>query len=404
MVKQLSRFWLLVTLTLMAAVSYAADAPKSNGPTLTAPPVPHVVPSPPPISAKAYVLMDFYSNAILASKNPDKKIEPASLTKMMTGYIVFNELKQGNIHLDDEVTISKKAWQMPGSKMFIEVGKKVKVSDLIKGMDIQSGNDATVALAEHIAGSEEVFVELMNQYAKQLGMKNTHFMNATGLPNPEHYSTARDLAILAQAIIRNFPEYYKIYKEKQFTYNGITQYNRNKLLWQDESVDGLKTGHTESAGYCLVASAKRNGMRIISVVVGTDSAAKRVQESQKLLNYGFRFFETHKLYSAGQRLIEARIWEGVRDTVGLGLEKDLYVTTPRGQFQSLKIETTVQPDIKAPVEKGQQLGELHVSLNQKSIAERSLIALDKVDQGSFFKRLTDQVKRLFQSLLAWLGL
>ncbi len=379
-----------------------AEMPQPD--TIKNPPVPHVVPSPPPIAAKAYILMDYDSGAILASKNPDKKVEPASLTKMMTAYIVYNELKQGNIHLDDEVTISKKAWQMPGSKMFIEVGKKVKVGDLIKGMDIQSGNDATVALAEHIAGSEETFTELMNRYAKQLGMKNTHFQNATGLPHKGHHATARDLAILAHAIIHDFPEQYKIYATKKFTYNGITQYNRNKLLWQDESVDGLKTGHTNSAGYCLVASAKRGDMRLISVVLGTDSAAKRVRESQKLLNYGFRFFETHKLYSAGQRIVEARVWEGKRDTVGLGLTQDLYVTTPRGQFKLIQKQTDVQPDIKAPVKKGQKLGNLKVTLNEKVIAERPLVALDEVEQGSFFKRLTDQIKQLFQSLLAMIGL
>ncbi|GAB6034792.1 serine hydrolase [Galenea microaerophila] len=395
---------IVLTLGLLFGSSVNAETPKPDVATPSTPPVPHVVPHPPAIAATAYILMDYDSGAILASKNPDEKVEPASLTKMMTAYIVYNELKQGNIHLDDEVTISKKAWQMPGSKMFIEVGKKVKVEDLIKGMDIQSGNDAAVALAEYIAGSEDTFVELMNRYAQKLGMKNTHFSNATGLPTPDHYSTARDLAILARAIIHDFPEQYKTYAEKKFTFNGITQYNRNKLLWQDPSVDGLKTGHTEKAGYCLVASAKRGDMRLISVVLGTKSAYARVQESQKLLNYGFRFFETHKLFSAGQRIVEARVWEGTRDTVGLGLTQDLYVTTPRGQFKNLQIEKTLQPEIIAPVKKGQPLGMLKVSLEKKTLAERPLVALDKVDQGGFFKRMTDQIKRLFHSLLAMIGL
>lgn len=397
-------FSLMLTLGLLYSASVQAEAPQPDAIKASTAPVPHVVPHPPKVAAKSYILMDYDSGAILASKAPDKKVEPASLTKMMTAYIVYNELKQGNIHLDDQVTISKKAWQMPGSKMFIEVGKKVKVSDLIKGMDIQSGNDATVALAEHIAGSEETFTELMNRYAQKLGMKNSHFDNATGLPSPEHYSTARDLALLARAIIHDFPEQYKIYAEKKFTFNGITQYNRNKLLWQDPSVDGLKTGHTLSAGYCLVASAKRGNMRLISVVLGTDSTSKRVQESQKLLNYGFRFFETHKLFTAGQRIIEARVWEGTRDTVGLGLTQDLYITTPRGQFKLVKIEKTVQPEIIAPIPKGQNLGELKVTLDEKPLAQHPLVALDKVDQGSFFKRLMDQIKRLFQSLLEMIGL
>jgi D-alanyl-D-alanine carboxypeptidase (penicillin-binding protein 5/6) len=302
------------------------------------------------------------------------------------------------------VTISPKAWKMPGSKMFIEVGKKVSVHDLIKGMVIQSGNDASVALAEHIAGSEEVFAELMNKYAESLGMAHTHYMNATGLPNPDHYTTAEDLSILARALINKFPEEYEWYAQKKFTFNGITQYNRNKLLWQDPSVDGLKTGHTESAGYCLVTSAKRDDMRLISVVLGTDSAKQRIQESQKLLNYGFRFFETHKLYQAGQRLNDARIWEGQQDTVGLGLENDLYVTIPRGQYKNLKIESTIDPKITAPVNADQPLGELTVSLNDETISQKQLVSLSPVEEGSFFKKILDQIKLLFKSLLGFLGL
>jgi D-alanyl-D-alanine carboxypeptidase (penicillin-binding protein 5/6) len=367
-------------------------------------PVPHVVPSPPKTAAEAYILIDYNSGKIIASQNADMSVEPASLTKIMTGYVVINELSNGNISLDDMVTISPKAWKMPGSKMFIEVGKKVSVHDLIKGMVIQSGNDASVALAEHIAGSEEVFAELMNKYAESLGMAHTHYMNATGLPNPDHYTTAEDLSILARALINKFPEEYEWYAQKKFTFNGITQYNRNKLLWQDPSVDGLKTGHTESAGYCLVTSAKRDDMRLISVVLGTDSAKQRIQESQKLLNYGFRFFETHKLYQAGQRLNDARIWEGQQDTVGLGLENDLYVTIPRGQYKNLKIESTIDPKITAPVNADQPLGELTVSLNDETISQKQLVSLSPVEEGSFFKKILDQIKLLFKSLLGFLGL
>lgn len=367
-------------------------------------PLPSIVPSAPKLQANSYVLIDFNSGDVIAERNSKNKVEPASLTKIMTGYVVINELKSGNIKLNDMVTISKKAWKMPGSKMFIEVGKKVSIKNLIKGMVIQSGNDASVALAEHIAGSEETFAELMNNYAEKLGMSNTHYMNATGLPHSDHYTSAADLAKLTQTLITNFPEEYKWYSQKKFTFNGITQYNRNKLLWQDKTVDGLKTGHTESAGYCLVSSAKRHDMRIISVILGADSAQKRVQESQKLLNYGFRFFETHKLYDKGQRLDDARVWEGNKDTVGLGLEKDLYVTVPRGQYKKLKIDTTILANITAKVTKGQPLGQLQVSLNEKQIIEVPLLALDDIEEGSFFKKITDQIKQLFQSILISIGL
>ncbi|MBO1922891.1 D-alanyl-D-alanine carboxypeptidase [Thiomicrorhabdus sp. 6S3-12] len=361
-------------------------------------PVPHVVPSPPEIAGDAYLLIDFNSGRVLAEKKSNDRVEPASLTKIMTGYVVINELRNGNMKMDDMVTISKKAWKMPGSKMFIEVGKQVSVRDLIKGMVIQSGNDASVALAEHIAGSEEVFAQLMNKYAKSLGMTNTHYVNATGLPHPEHYTTAHDLAILTKALIQNFPDEYKWYSEKKFTFNGITQYNRNKLLWQDETVDGLKTGHTESAGFCLVSSAKRDEMRLISVVLGTSSANTRIQETQKLLNYGFRFFETHKLYNAFQRLKDVTIWEGNRDLVGLGLNNDLYVTIPRGQYKNIKIDTLVEPTIKAPASEGDELGSLQITLGGEEVANRPLVALDTVEEGSFFKKLIDQLKLTFKSL------
>ena len=300
------------------------------------------------------------------------------------------------------VTISHKAWKMPGSKMFIEVGKQVSVRDLIKGMVIQSGNDASVALAEMVAGSEEVFAQLMNKYAKSIGMTNTHYVNATGLPHKDHYTSAHDLALLTKALITEFPEEYKWYSEKKFTFNGITQYNRNKLLWQDPTVDGLKTGHTDSAGYCLVASALRDDTRLISIILGANSADKRVQETQKLLNYGFRFFETHKLYSAEQRLNDAVVWEGTRDLIGVGTEQDLYVTIPRGQYKNLIIESTIQPEIKAPIQKGQTLGTLQVSLSDEVIAEIPLVALSEIEEGSFFKKLIDQIKLFFKGLFSFL--
>lgn len=361
-------------------------------------PTPYVIPSAPNIKANAYLVIDFNSGHVLAEKRANDRIEPASLTKIMTGYVVINELANGNMSLDDMVTISKKAWKMPGSKMFIEVGKQVSVRNLMKGMVIQSGNDASVALAEHIAGSEDVFAQLMNKYAESLDMTNTNFMNATGLPHPDHYTSAKDLTLLTKALISKFPEEYSWYSEKKFTFNNITQYNRNKLLWQDPTVDGLKTGHTESAGYCLVTSAKREKMRLISVVLGTSSAKMRIQESQKLLNYGFRFFETHSIYKAKQRLNDVKVWEGNRDLVGVGLAKDLYITIPRGQYKNIKIESTVHPEIKAPLAAGQELGALHISLGDKVISEQTLVALDTIEEGSFIKKLMDQVKLFISSI------
>ena len=378
-------------------MSFATQA--QDLPTPTQVPTPQIIPSAPNMAANAYVLVDFDSGDILAEKNADQRVEPASLTKIMTGYVVINELSNGNIKMTDPVNISSKAWKMPGSKMFIEVGKQVSVQDLIKGMVIQSGNDASVALAEHIAGSEAVFAELMNKYAANLGMTNTHFVNSTGLPYADHYTTANDLAKLTRALISQFPEEYKWYSEKQFTFNGITQYNRNKLLWQDATVDGLKTGHTESAGYCLVSSAKRDNMRLISVVLGTESANMRIQESQKILNYGFRFFETHKLYSSMQRLNDARVWEGNRDQVGVGLTEDLYITIPRGQYKSLKIETTINNHIEAPLAQLDNLGTLSVSLGDTLITEKPIVALANVEEGSFFKKLIDQIKQIINALI-----
>jgi len=366
---------LLLTLTgLLWLVSMTASA---------------AIPASPELAAKGYVLLDFHSNQIIAEQKADQRMEPASLTKMMSTYVISQELKSGNISLADKVTISKKAWRMPGSRMFVEVGKQVSVEDLLKGIIIQSGNDATVAMSEHVAGGEDAFASLMNSYAEKLGMQGTHFVNSTGLPDPDHYTTPRDMATLASALIRDFPEHYKWYAIKKFTYNNITQYNRNKLLWRDEHVDGIKTGHTEAAGYCLVASALRDDMRLISVILGTKSESARVQESQKLLNYGFRFFRSHKLYDANTALSTAELWKGATDTVELGLRDDLYITIPRGQYKQLKPSINFNALIEAPVSKHAVLGKLQVTLKDAVLVERPLVALQEVPEGSWWKRLLD---------------
>ncbi len=355
-----------------------------------------LMPSPPKLAAKSYVLMDFHSGQFLVSKNPDQRMDPASLTKIMTAYVVFNELKNGNIGLDDKVHISEKAWRTEGSRMFVEVDTEVPVRELLKGMVIQSGNDASVALAEHVAGSEEAFSSLMNKHAERLGMKNTHFVNATGLPHENHYTTARDLALLAQALIRDFPEFYKLNSRKEYRYNGITQYNRNKLLWRDPHVDGVKTGHTKAAGYCLVASAKKDDMRLISVVMNTTSEKARAAESQKLLKYGFRFFSTHRLYEANTPLTRLPIWKGERSELPVGLSEPLYVTIPRGQYDNLKATMNVEETIVAPVEKGQEFGTVDISLEGKPVTQRPLISLESIPEGGVFTRLKDTVLMLFR--------
>ncbi len=359
---------------------------------MAAPPVP----PPPQISARAYLLMDFDSGRHLVTHNIDERVEPASLTKMMTAYIIFSEIKAGTIRLDEPVHISRKAWKTGGSKMFVRVDTQVPVELLLKGMIIQSGNDASVALAEHAAGSEDAFASLMNQYAQRMQMHNTHFVNSTGLPDPEHYTTARDLGILARALIRDFPKHYAWYSTKKFTYNGIEQFNRNKLLWRDANVDGLKTGHTESAGYCLVASAKRDGMRLISVLLGAKSANGRARESQKLINYGFRFFETHTLYRAGQTLTSTRIWKGLEDQLPLGLSDDLVITIPRRQYDNLKATMDITTPIIAPVEKGKLFGKVTVELEGEEQASRPLVALKSIPEGSLSKRLLDEARMMFE--------
>ncbi len=361
---------------------------------LRAEPLP--VPKPPSIGAKAYILQDFDSGRIIAEKDADKRVEPASITKLMTAYVIFKEMHAGKISLSDMVTISEKAWRTPGSRMFVEVGKQVSVEDLMQGMIVQSGNDATVALAEYVAGTEDSFAALMNRYAATLGLEGSHFVNSTGLPDPQHYMTAHDIAVVAAAIIREFPEYFHWYSQKKFTFDGITQYNRNKLLWRNESVDGMKTGHTESAGYCLVSTAKRDNMRLISVVLGTESENARADTSQALLNYGFRFFETHKLYDAGKQLASARVWKGQAKTVALGLLKPLYATVPRGRYKSLSASMTINNRIMAPVSKDQTLGMVQVHLDDSVIAEENLVALQGVNTGSIWRRVVDDALLYFE--------
>ncbi len=351
-------------------------------------------PKPPTLEATSHILIDFNSGQTLAENAPDLRIEPASITKLMTAYIVFHELKSGNFTLDDEVTISEKAWRMGGSKMFVEVGKKIRVEDLLRGMIIQSGNDATIALAEFVAGSEETFASYMNQIAEKLGMTGSHFTNASGWPGEDHYSTARDIAILSAALIRNFPEYYHFYSETEFVFNNIKQHNRNALLRRDESVDGLKTGYTESAGYCLVTSAKRDDMRLISVVIGTKSVGARTRYNQALLNYGFRFFETHKLFDEGSTMDSIQVWKGESDKLAVGPGQALYVTTPRGKKDSLSIQADLHGDVFAPVEAGATLGQLTVSLDGEVLKQTPVIALESVGMGSWWQRLFDEA-RLF---------
>jgi D-alanyl-D-alanine carboxypeptidase (penicillin-binding protein 5/6) len=349
------------------------------------------IPPAPTIAASAYFLEDFHTGKILAENNADVRLAPASLTKIMTAYVVFRELSNGHLHLNDNVTISEKAWKTSGSRMFLELGNQVKVEDLLHGVIIQSGNDASVALAEHVAGDEATFAEMMNQHAVRLGMNNSHFQNSDGLPSPDHYTTARDLAILTTALIKEFPEYYRWFSQKEFTFNKITQQNRNKLLSRDESVDGVKTGFTDDAGYCLVASALREDMRLISVVMGTKSAIARANENQTLINYGFRFYESHRLYEGNKPLNEPRIWKGSSKTIALGLTEDLYATIPRRLYSELKSVINTDKKIMAPIAEHTKLGSVKVTLKDVLIIEKDLVALQEVEKGNIFNNLIDSV-------------
>ena len=351
------------------------------------------IPEAPSIAAKAYILMDHNSGIILAANNENEKRSPASLTKLMTSYVVFKRLKEEFITLDDEVKISEKAWRTGGSKSFIEVGKMIKLEDLLKGMIIQSGNDASVALAEHVAGSEGTFVLFMNDYAQQIGMENTRFENASGLPHDDQYTTAKDMALLSSAMIRDFPVYYEWYSQKEFTYNNITQTNRNKLLFTDSTVDGLKTGWTQKAGYCLVTSANRVDMRLISVVLGSDSPAIRTSETEKLLDYGFRFFETQSVNDISHQV---RVYKSEKANIKVGVADSSYLTLPRNQFRYTTQTINLNQDLIAPISQGEQVGELVVSFNDQNIATLPLIALENAPEAGFISKMIDTIKLLFR--------
>jgi len=356
-----------------------------------------LIPASPELAAKAWLLMDSKTGEVLAEYNADEILPPASLTKMMTAYIASEEVMQGRIAEQDLVRVSENAWEKGGTKsggstMFLPPNKDAKVIDLLRGIIIQSGNDAAITIAEHISGSEDAFADVMNQQAAILGMTNTFFANATGLPNPAHRTTARDLAILATAVIEDHPEHYAIYAEKEFEYNGINQPNRNQLLWRDSSIDGLKTGHTEEAGYCLVASGQRNGMRLVSVVLGTNSQQSRATESQKLLSWGFRYYMTHKLYTEQDILANEQVWKGKAKSVDLGVEEEIYLTIPRGAEDLLEANISVESRLEAPLVQGQVVGVLSISYEGKEIINRPLVVKSEVESSGFFSRLWDSIK------------
>lgn len=369
-------------------------------PTPTVVSKPMTIPPAPAINAKAFILIDTNSGKIIAEKNSTEKLPPASLTKMMTLYVISNALKNQQVKLDDNVRVSKEAWQTGGSRMFIKEGDYVKIEDLLKGIIVDSGNDACVAMAEHLGGSENSFADIMNQQAQQLGMKDSHFTDSTGLPDPNHYTTARDLAILGRALVNDFPDYYPWYSQKWFSYNGIRQPNRNRLLWRDSQVDGIKTGHTNEAGFCLVSSALRNNMRLLAVVLGEPSESARADDSEKLLNYGFRFFETHQIYKAQQSVIELPVYKGDSNSLKVGLLNNEFITIPMGQYEHLNISTKVPAYIKAPIKSGQPIGELVIQFEGKEIATKPIFALEAVEEGGFFKRSKDSVSLLFKR---WFG-
>lgn len=354
------------------------------------------LPPAPPIAARAYLLADFSSGRLLVQQNVNDRVEPASLTKLMTAYLTFAAIKQGRLKMDQVLPVSEKAWRTEGSRMFIEMNRPVTVAELIQGMIVQSGNDACIALAEGIAGSEEVFAQMMNQQAARLGMKNTNYMNSTGLPHAQHYTTAYDLSLLAAAIIRDFPEDFKYYSMKEYRYNNITQPNRNRLLWLDPSVDGMKTGHTESAGYCLIATAKRNPMRLISVVLGTTSDHVRATESQKLLNYGFQFYDSHRIYAKDQTVSNLPVWKGKEKTLKAGVSQDLLLTLPKGQYSRVKASVTSKQPLLAPISAGQTVAILKLTLDDKPLAEYPLVALEEMPVANIFGRAWDTVKLWFK--------
>lgn len=373
------------------------------GPTLdnlnSPPPMvsnPIITPTPPTVNAKAYILIDVNSGKIIAEKSSEEKLAPASLTKIMTLYVISNALKHEQIHLTDMVRISREAWKASGSRMFVKEGQQVSIKELLKGIIVDSGNDACVAMAELLGGSEQGFAELMNYHAKQLGMNNTHFTDSTGLPNKDLYTTAKDLAILSRALINNYPEYYHWYKQKWFAFNGIRQPNRNRLLWRDAQVDGVKTGHTDEAGFCLVSSAKRNDMRVLSVLLGAPNDSTRADDSERLINYGFRFFETHALYKSGDSVTEVPLYKGTLSSLHVGPNQPQFVTIPAGQYQHLSISTNIPKYLQAPITKGSKVGELIIKFDNNVIMTESLYALQDAPRGGFFTRVKDSFRLIYK--------
>lgn len=392
-IKPIVRLGLLLSILHLSPVLHAdsnlPDKPLAQRPAISKP---LITPTPPPMKGKAYILIDVNSGKIIAEQNSQTKLPPASLTKMMTLYVISNALHNEQIHLTDSVRISKEAWQAPGSRMFVKEGQQVTIEELMKGIIVDSGNDACVAMAEHLGGSEQGFADIMNQEAQALGMTNSHFTDSNGLPNENHYTTAKDLAILGRALINDFPEYYSFYKQKWFAYNGIRQPNRNRLLWRDEQVDGIKTGHTDEAGFCLVSSAQRDGMRLLAVVLGEPSDGARADDSQRLLNYGFRFFETHEIYKANQSIVTLPVYKGTADTLQIGVFKPLLVTIPSGQYQRLGLKTKVKQNLEAPIQKGDKIGELIIEFENKVVDTQPLYALSSIESGGFFLRMKDSAK------------
>jgi D-alanyl-D-alanine carboxypeptidase (penicillin-binding protein 5/6) len=376
---------------LLVSAALGAQTPVPQPATPKPAPAPVVVPDPPTLPVKSAILIEYASGQVIAEQAADERVEPASITKVMAAYVLFHELRAGRLKLEDKVRISENAWKggLGGSRMFINVNSEVSAKELLLGMIVQSGNDATIALAEHLAGTEEGFVQQMNAYAQRIGMKNSHFTNSPGLPDPEHYSTARDIALLSRTMIAEFPEYYAWYATPEYTFNGIRQYNRNALLRRDESVDGIKTGHTESAGYCLASSALRGEMRLIAVVMGSKTEETRAQESQALLNYGFRFYETHKLYAKGQELAQPKVWKGEVESVGLGVADDVLVLIPKGKYDQLQARMDLPSLLIAPVEAGQRLGTVNVTLDGKVLVDQPLVALAAAPEGGIWRRMVD---------------
>ena len=360
-----------------------------------------LVPKAPKLNLSSYILIEASTNTVIAEFNSDNQIAPASMTKVMSGYVMADQIANGSISLDDKVLISEKAWKTGGSKMFIEAGKRVSVKDLLSGIIIQSGNDATIAMAEYVAGSEEGFVDFMNAYASELGLTNSLFQNSTGFSDPNHFTSAKDLAKLTQALINNFPDHYATYKEKEFTFSGIRQLNRNKLLWRDDSVDGVKTGHTDSAGFCLISSAQRNDMRLIAVVAGSESENERLTASQRLLEYGFRFYATQKLVSQEIKVTTAKVWGGKTNEVALGSSKDIYLTLPRSEFKNIKANYQFNNNLQAPIEIGQMIGSIEFTSNDRVVLSAPLVAIETVEAKGFFGMLWSRLVYWITSLFSF---